>query len=105
MKKLTIQFLCLAMIVVAFSVTETHAQRIKFKNGKATVRATVKANGKKTYTVSGKDFSKLTIRQTAGESFNYKIKRGSEFLSSGHTTGIQSINSDGRSTYSITIMN
>ncbi len=91
--------------IMAFSVTETYAQRIKLKNGKAKVHATVKANGKKVFTVSGRDFRKLNIRQTKGGKFKYEIRRGSQFLSSGHSTGFQSINSDGRSVYKIIIIN
>jgi hypothetical protein len=105
MKKITIQILCLAMVVVAFSVTETFAQRIRFKNGKAKVSANVKANGKKTFTVSGSKFKNLTFRQTGGRKFKYEISRGSKFLSSGHTTGVKTIASNCRSSYRITIIN
>lgn len=105
MKKLTIKVLCLALVVMTFSATETFAQRIKFKNGKAKVSATVQSNGKKVFTVSGRDFGKLSIKQTNGEKFKYEIRRGSEFLSSGHSTGFTSVNSDGRSVYKIIIIN
>lgn len=103
MKKLTIYLLTIA--IMTFSVTETIAQRIKLKNGKAKVSAMVKANSKKTFTVSGKDFKVLKIKQTKGEKFSYEIRRGNEFLSSGHSTGFQAIKSDGRSIYSIKIIN
>ncbi len=105
MKKLTVQFLCLTMVIMAISVTETFAQRIRFKNGKATVRAKIAAKGKKTFTISGKDCRKITTKQKNNERFKYEIKRGSEFLSSGNTTGFRTINSDGQSTYRITLIN
>ncbi len=108
MKKLTIQFLTIAMVIVAFSVIETYAQKcIRFnRNGKAKIRTKIKAHGRKSYVVSGKDFRKLTIKQFRGGKFRYVIRRGSEFLSSGHTIDSNiRVNSDGRSVYSITIIN
>jgi hypothetical protein len=105
-KKITIQFMCLAMVIMALSVTETFAQQIRLKDGKATVRATIGANSEKTYTISGKDFRALSIKQTNRVSFRYELRRGSEFLSSGQTTGLSlEVESDGRSTYSIKIIN
>lgn len=95
-------------IMLAASSTDSFAQKkIKFdREGKATISTTVKANSKVMYAVSGKEFSNLQITQTAGESFKYEIKRGSEFLSSGHTTGSNiRLNSDGKSTYTIVIIN
>lgn len=77
----------------------------KLKNGKAKVRANVKANGKKIFTISGKDFRSLNIRKTKGGKFNYKIRRGNEFLSSGHATGSNiKLSSDGQSVNSIVII-
>lgn len=105
MKKITIQLLCLTLAVMVFAVTETFAQRISLKNGKANVQATLKANGEKTFTISGREFANLKIRQTNGGKFGYEIKRGSEFLSSGHSSGFKPITSDGRSVYKITIIN
>lgn len=112
MKKLTIQFLSIAIAVIVFSATDAIAQkRINLnKDGKATISATLKPwkvgdiSGE--WMISGKKFEKLSIKQTKGEKFKYEIRRGSEFLSSGHTTGSSiMINSDGKSTYTITIIN
>ena len=105
MKKLTIQFLCLTLILMAISVNETFAQRIRFKDGKAKVRAKIKANSEKIYTISGKDFKKLRIRQKRGGKFKYEIRLGSELLSSGYTTNFKIIKSDGKSTYKIKVIN
>ena len=106
MKKLTIQFLTIAIAVLVFSVTDTLAQRIKLKDGQARINTTVKANGKKTFTISGRDFRSLRIRQTKGGKFRYEIRRGSQLLSSGHQTGFSvNVNSDRRSTYRLTIVN
>lgn len=106
MKKLTIQFLTIAIAVIVFSVTDAVAQkRINLENGNATVSATVTGN-KEVWSFSGKQFSKVNIKQTNGGKFKYEIRRGSEFLSSGHTTGSNiTINSDGKSDYTITIIN
>ncbi len=106
MKKLTIQVSTITLAIMAFTVTVVYAQkRIILKNGKAKVSATVKANDKITFTVSGKDFRQLSIRQTKGGKFKYEIRRGSEFLSSGHSGFFSKVRSDRRSLYSITILN
>ena len=112
MKKLTIQFLIIAIAVIVFSVTDAVAQkRINLdSNGKATISATIKPwkleEGSSSWSISGKQFQNLSITQTKGGKFKYEIRRGSEFLSSGHTTGSSiTINSDGKSTYTITIIN
>ncbi len=98
----------LSFFLLAVSSTDSFAQKkIKFdREGKATVSTTVKANSKLIYSVSGKEFATLQITQTAGVDFKYELKRGSEFLSSGHTTGSNiTLNSDGKSTYTIIIIN
>ena len=113
MKKLTIRLLTIAIAVIAFSATDAIAQkRIKLdENGSATISATIKPWKVEeaefaSWTISGKQFSNLSIKQTIGGKFKYEIRRGSEFLSSGHTTGSNiTINSDGKSTYTITIIN
>ncbi|MEK7725209.1 MAG: hypothetical protein AAB336_12715 [Acidobacteriota bacterium] len=113
MKKLTIQFLTIAIAVIAFSATDAIAQkRINLdSNGKATISATIKPwkveeAEKPNWSISGKKFQNLSIKQTKGGKFKYEIRRGSEFLSSGHTTGSNiTINSDGKSDYTITIIN
>ena len=106
MKKLTIQFLGLAMIIIVFSVTDSFAQRISFSGGSAKVSTKIGADSSKTFTVSGKDFGKMTIKQTNRGQFKYEIRRGSSILSSGHTTGSNiRVKSDGKSTYRITIIN
>jgi hypothetical protein len=80
-------------------------------NGKATISSTIKPwkieeGEKPNWSISGKQFGSLSIKQTKGEDLKYEIRRGSEFLSSGHTTGSNiTINSDGNSTYTITIIN
>ncbi len=112
MKKLTVQVLTIAFAVIAFSATDALAQgRITLDaNGKATINATVKPwkveEGSSNWTISGNQFSNLSIKQTKGGKFKYEIRRGSEFLSSGHTTGSNiTIRSDGKSTYTISIIN
>ena len=113
MKKLTLRFLIIAIAVIAFSATDAIAQkRINLdSNGKATIGATIKPwkveeAESASWSISGKQFEKLSIRQTKGGKFKYEIRRGSQFLSSGHTTGSNiTINSDGKSTYTITIIN
>ncbi len=108
MKKLTIQLLTIIFAVIVFSVTDAVAQkRINLdSNGKATISATVTGNNKEVWSISGKQFSNLSFTQTKGEKFKYEIRRGSEFLSSGHTTGSNiTVNSDGKSDYTITIIN
>jgi hypothetical protein len=112
MKKLAIQFLTVAFAIFVFSATDALAQkRINLDTGgKATINATIKpvklGDIKEVWSISGKKFENLSIKQTKGGKFTYEIRRGSEFLSSGHTTGsnIQVI-SDGKSTYTITIIN
>lgn len=111
MKKLTIQLLTIAFAVIVFSATDAVAQRgITLKDGKATVSATIEPSKGEVspaqWSISGKQFSNLSIKQTNGGKFKYEIRRGNEFLSSGHTTGSNiQINSDGNSTYTITIIN
>ena len=106
MKNLTIQFLCLAMVIIAFTATETFAQTIRLKNGKATVRATIGANSVKTFSISAREFRALRIKQTNRGDFRYQLRRGSQLLSSGNTTGLSlDVESDGRSTYRIKIIN
>lgn len=113
MKKLTLQLFAFTIAVIAFSATEAIAQkRINLdSNGKASISATIKPwkleEGKKEgWSISGNQFNTLSIKQTKGRNFKYEIRRGSQFLSSGHTTGSNiTINSDGKSTYTITIIN
>lgn len=108
MKNLTLRFLTIAIAFIAFSATDALSQKgINLdSNGKATISATVTGNSKEVWSISGKQFGNLNIKQTSGGKFKYEIRRGSAFLSSGHTTGSNiTINSDGKSTYTITIIN
>lgn len=111
MKKLTLQLLALTIAIFAFSATDAVAQkRITLDaNGKATISATIKpwkVEEMEGWTISGKQFGKLQIKQTNSGKFKYEIRRGSSFLSRGHTTGSNiQIQSDGKSTYTITIIN
>jgi len=113
MKTLTLRVLTIAIAVMAFSATEAIAQkRINLDaNGKATISATIKPwkveeAEMPRWSISGKQFGTLSITQTRGGKFKYEIRRGSQFLSSGHTTGSNiQIKSDGKSTYTITIIN
>ena len=114
MKKLTIQLLALAIAITTFSATETFAQKsIKLDaNGKAKITAMIKPvkpgenSDKDIWSISGKKFNTLQIKQTNSGKFKYEIRRGNEFLSSGHTTGSNiQIQSDGKSNYTITIIN
>lgn len=113
MKKLTIQLLTIAFAIFVFSATDAIAQkRINLdSNGKATISATIKPwkveeSEKPIWSISGRKFENLSITQTKGGKFKYEIRRGSDFLSSGHTTGSNiTINSDGKSDYTITIIN
>ncbi len=112
MKKLTIQLFTIAVAVIIFSATDILAQkRITLdSSGKATISATIKpfkpGNFVERWSISGGQFDKLTIRQTSGGKFKYEIRRGGEFLSSGHTTGSNiTIQSDGKSTYILSITN
>lgn len=98
------------MIVVLIAISASHSfaqKKISFdKEGKATINTTVKADSKVIYAVSGKDFNNIQIKQTAGSNLKYEIKRGNEFLSSGHTTGSNiTFSSDGESKYSLIVMN
>jgi len=114
MKKLTIQLLALAIAITTFSATETFAQKtIKLDaNCKAKITAMIKPvkpgdnSDKDIWSISGKQFSNLQIKQTNSGKFKYEIRCGNEFLSSGHTTGSNiQIQSDGKSNYTITIIN
>ena len=106
MKKVTTQFLIVMFAVVTLTVTNIYAQNlVRLKNGKATVRAKIAANSSVTWSISGKKFQKLWIKQKGRKGFRYEIRHGSEFLSRGHTTGIITIKSDGKSKYSIKIFN
>ncbi len=113
MKNLTLQILTLTIAIIALSATDAMAQkRINLdKNGKATISATIKPwkveeGQTSTWSISGKTFGTLSIKQTSGGKFKYELRRGNEFLSSGHTTGSNiKINSDGKSTYTIRIIN
>lgn len=103
----------IAFAVIVFSAPDAVAQkRINLNsNGKATISSTIQPWNieeaeKAIWTISGKQFSNLSIKQTKGGKFKYEIRRGSKFLSSGHTTGSNiTINSDGKSTYTTTIIN
>ena len=103
----------ITIAVIVFSATDAIAQKtIKLDaNGKAKISTTIKPwkveeGEKAVWSISGKQFEKLSIKQTNSGKFKYEIRRGSEFLSSGHTTGSSiTINSDGKSTYTITIIN
>ncbi|MFZ1700206.1 MAG: hypothetical protein WBO10_10125 [Pyrinomonadaceae bacterium] len=108
MNKLMIRFLCLTIALIVFSATDARAQKsIKLdKNGAATVRTTVKPLSTFEWLISGKGFRTLAIKQTNDGKFKYEIRRGGEFLSSGHTTGSNiQVKSDGNSTYKLRIIN
>jgi len=107
MKKLTAQFLIVIFAVLTLTATSVYAQKklLKLKKGTTTVRATIGADKSATWNISGKQFKKLSIKQRGREKFKFEIRRGGEFLSSGHTTGVIRVNSDGESTYSVKIIN
>ncbi len=111
MKRLTIQFFAIAFAVIVFSATDAVAQgRVNFNSsGTATISATIKpmkTGDTHAWSISGKQFDKLNFKQTNSGKFKYEIRRGSSFLSSGHTTGSNiQVQSDGNSTYTITIIN
>lgn len=102
-----VSFLLAFIMLTAFSTDSFAQKKIKFdREGKATISTTVKANSKVIYYISGKDFTSLFIKQNEGDKFTYELRRGSEFLSSGHTTGSNiTLSSDGESTYSLIVMN
>ena len=103
--KFSIQFAILIMAMITLSVSDTFAQEISLKNGKETVQVKVNPNGNKTYTILGKDFKILLIRQKRGENLNYEVKCGEKLISSGRTANFSQIESDGQSIYYITIIN
>ncbi len=112
MKKLTLQLLTLTFAIIAFSATDAFAQRrISLDaTGKAKISATIKPikfdYDPISWSIPGKQFRTLQIKQTNSGKFKYEIKRGSSLLSTGHTTGSNiQIQSDGKSTYTITIIN
>ncbi len=89
-KKLTIQLLTIAIAIIAFSATEAAAQkRLKFdKNGNAKVSSNVKANKSVTYSISGKDFRKLDIKQTKGGILDTRSDVGANFYPAGTQAAI-----------------
>ncbi len=102
----------LAIAIIAFSATDALAQKtIELdKSGEATLSATIKpwklGDIKEVWSISGTKFSNLNIKQTNSGKFKYEIHRGGEFLSSGHTTGSNiKVESDGKSSYTISIIN
>lgn len=106
--KLPIQLLAIAIVVLAFSAADASAQSsINLdSSGRASLRATVGANGKYTWKISGKKFTKLDIRQTSGEELRYEIRQESRVMSAGRTrTSGVIMTSDGKSTYTWTIVN
>ena len=114
MKKRTIQLLALTIAIVTFSANGAFAQKsIKLDaNGKAKITAVITPvkpgdiSDKNSWSISGKLFSNLQIKQTNSGKFKYEIRRSNEFLSSGHTTGSNiQIQSDSKSIYTITIIN
>lgn len=108
MKKLTLQLLTLIIAITVFSATSVFAQtRITFNSqGTATLSGTAKPKSQLSGIISGKDFATANIKVTKGGKLKYEIRRGNEFLSSGHTTGSNiTLNSDGRSNYTITFIN
>ncbi len=106
--KLTIHLLAIAFFVIVVSVTDMVAQSpIRLDSGgRASIRGTVGANGKYTWRISGKDFTKLQIKQTSGARLRYEAREGSQVLVKGETTGATIwMTSDRRSTYTLTIVN
>ena len=104
--KLTAQFLIVLFALVTLTATNVYAQKfLTLKKGTTTVRATIGATQSATWNFSGSQFTTLSIKQRGREPFRYVIRRNGEFLSSGHTTGVIRLESDGTSTYSVTIMN
>lgn len=106
--KLTIQLLAIAVFVIAVSVSGTFAQSpIRLdSSGRATLRGTAGANGKYTWRISGKDFTKLQIKQTSGAGLRYEAREGSQVLVKGETTGATIwMTSDRKSVYTFTLVN
>ena len=65
---------------------------------------TIAANGSTTVTYDGKNFASLKL-SVGNTQLKYRLARGSEILSSGHTTGVIEIKSDGTSKYSLKLAN
>jgi hypothetical protein len=106
MKKTTIQFLCVAMVMLTLSVTEASAQWVRLKDGKATIRATVAGGNAEIFSISARDFRALRIKQTNRGDFRYELRRGTELLSSGHTAGLALVvEGDDRGFYYLIIIN
>lgn len=101
------QLLAIAIVVLVFSAVDASAQSsINLdSSGRASLKATVGANGKYTWQLSGKKFTKLNIKQTSGNELRYEIRQGSRVLSAGRTSTSGVITSDGKSTYTWTIVN
>ncbi len=106
--KLTIQLLAIAIAVLVFSVADASAQSTinLDSGGRASLKATVGANGKYTWRISGKKFTKLDFRQTSGSDLRYELRQESRVMSAGRTktSGVM-VTSDGKSMYSLTIVN
>ena len=85
MKKLTIQLLTIAIAVIAFSATESFAQRrINLDaSGQATINATIKPwkveEGSSSWSISGKQFGNLSIKQTRAKSSNTRFDAEANF--------------------------
>lgn len=102
------QLLAIAVFVIAVYVTDTFGQSpIRLDSGgRASIKGTVGANGKYTWRISGKDFTKLQIKQTSGAGLRFEAREGSQVLSKGETTGATIwMTSDQRSVYTLTIVN
>lgn len=108
MKRSMIQFLGVTIAVVAVLATEAAAQkRIRFNSsGKATIGENVDAERSLKYSVAGKDFQRLGLRQKSGEKFKCEFRRGGQMLWKGNCSGSNSsLKSDGKSTYYLTVIN
>lgn len=106
--KLNMQLLAIAIIVLVFSAADASAQSSINLNssGRASLKATVGANGKYTWQISGKKFTKLDIRQTSGNELRYEIRQGSRVVLAGRTrTSGVLMTSDGKSMYTWTVVN
>ncbi len=88
MKKLTIQFLTIALAIIAFSATDTFAQnQVNFNDqGKAQTKVNLEAGSKYTYKVSGFSFGAnnagiMTVRPTvAYEQIKWTVKADGETI-------------------------
>ena len=119
MKNFITQVLCL-MIIVAIPISSSYAQRVEDNtadadigpifiklNNKGIARTTLKipANTKQIFSLDGRTFRNLEVKQLKGPKLRYELYKGKRRLSSGYTTGSRiNIKSDGRSLYYLSVV-